>query len=126
MKKSKDNFVKGRLKSFKYALKGVWLLITTEDSIKVQISVAFIAVFLGFLFKISAVEWILQLLAISSVLIAEALNTVVEKIADFIHSDYHKKIGVIKDMAAGAPSIAAFFSLIVAGIIYIPKIMLFF
>lgn len=123
MKNPKDGFIKGRLKSFKYAFKGLWLLITTEDSIKVQVFVAFIAVFLGFIFDISSTEWLIQLLAISSVLVAEAVNTVVEKIADFVHEDYHEKIGKIKDIAAGAPCIAACFSLVIAGIIYIPKIM---
>ena len=126
MKDPKDGFIKGRLKSLKYAFKGVWLLITTEDSVKVQITVAGIAIVLGFIFNISSIEWILQLLAISSVLVAEAINTVVEKIADFIHADYHEKIGLIKDIAAGAPCIAACFSLVIAGIIYIPKIMLLF
>lgn len=126
MKNSNDGFVKGRLKSFKYAFKGVWLLVTTEDSIKAQVFVACIAVILGFIFNISSIEWILQLLAISSVLVAEAVNTVVEKIADFIHADYHEKIGLIKDIAAGAPCIAACFSLVIAAIIYIPKIILLF
>ena len=126
MKNPNDGFIKGRLKSFKYAFKGVWLLITTEDSVKVQITVACIAIILGFIFDISSTEWILQLLAISSVLVAEATNTVVEKIADFIHADYHKKIGLIKDIAAGAPCIAACSSLVIATIIYIPKIMLLF
>ena len=30
--------------------------------------------------------------------------------ADFVHPDYHKKIGFIKDIAAGAPAIAALIS----------------
>jgi diacylglycerol kinase (ATP) len=126
MKNPNDSFVKGRLKSFKYAFKGVWLLVTTEDSVKVQVTVAFIAIVMGFVFHISSTEWILQLLAISSVLVAEATNTVVEKIADFIHADYHEKIGLIKDIAAGAPCIAACFSLVIAAIIYIPKIIQLF
>ena len=67
-----------------------------------------------------------QFLAIGIVLVAEALNTAVEKVADFIHPEYHEKIGFIKDIAAGAPSFAAFTSLIIAGFIYIPKITLLF
>ena len=56
-------------------------------------------------------------------LVAEALNTAIEKVADFIHPDYHEKIGFIKDIAAGGPAFAALASLIIAGIIYIPKII---
>lgn len=123
MKNPSDGFVKGRLRSFKYAFKGMWLLITTEDSIKVQFSIAIIVTILGFILHISATEWMTQCLAIGLILVAEALNTAIEKIADFIHPDYHKKIGFIKDIAAGAPAFAALTSLIIAGIIYIPKII---
>ncbi len=126
MKNPNDGFIKGRIRSLKFALRGMWLLISTEDSIKVQVFVAFTAIILGFYFKISNIEWMFQFLAIGLVLVAEALNTAVEKVADFIHPDYHKKIGFIKDIAAGAPSFAAFTSLIIAGFIYIPKIALLF
>lgn len=121
MKNPNDGFFRGRLRSMKFALKGMWLLLTTEDSIKAQFSVAIIAVILGFYFDISASEWMFQSLAIGLVLVAEALNTAVEKVADFVHPDYHEKIGFIKDIAAGAPAFAALISLVIAGIIYIPK-----
>jgi len=126
MKNPKDSFFKGRLRSFKFALKGMWLLMNTEDSIKAQLFVAIIITAFGFYFNISNIEWMFQFFAIGLVLVAEALNTAVEKIADFIHPEYHEKIGFIKDIAAGASSFAAFTSLIIAGFIYISKISLLF
>ena len=121
MKNPNDGFFRGRLRSMKFALKGMWLLVTTEDSIKAQMSVAVLATIFGFYFNISSSEWMFQSLAIGLVLVAEALNTAVEKVADFVHPDYHKKIGFIKDIAAGAPAFAALISLVIACIIYIPK-----
>lgn len=126
MKNPNDSFFVQRLKSVKYAFKGFWILITTEDSIKVQLTVGFIAIILGFYFNISAAEWMAQLLAIGMVLVAEAANSAIEEIADFIHPDYHEKIGKIKDIAAGIPAFAALISLLIAGVIYIPKIVAFF
>ncbi|CAM1365722.1 Diacylglycerol kinase [Tenacibaculum sediminilitoris] len=123
MKNPNDGFLKGRIRSVKFALKGMWLLITTEDSIKAQLFFGFVATLLGFYFHISITEWLIQTLIIGLVLVAEALNTAVEKIADFIHPDYHKKIGFIKDISAGAPAFAVIISLIIAGIIYLPKII---
>lgn len=123
MKNPNDGFIKGRLRSIKFALKGMWLLLTTEDSIKVQFSSAILVTLLGFYCEISSVEWMIQCLAIGLVLVAEALNTAVEKVADFVHPDYHEKIGFIKDIAAGAPAFAALFSLIIFLIIYLPKII---
>ncbi len=123
MKNPNDGFIKGRLRSIKFAIKGMWLLATTEDSIKAQITFGIIATIAGFYFDISMTEWMIQCLVIGVVLVAEALNTAIEKVADFIHPDYHEKIGFIKDIAAGAPAFAAFTSLIIACIIYLPKII---
>ncbi|WP_299670108.1 diacylglycerol kinase family protein [uncultured Polaribacter sp.] len=126
MKNTKDGFIRGRIRSLKFAFKGTWLLLTTEDSIKAQIAVAIMATILGFYFDISNIEWMIQFLAIGLVLVAEAVNTAIEEVADFIHPDFHIKIGLIKDLAAGAPTLAAIVSLIIAGFIYIPKINLLF
>ena len=126
MKNAKDSFIRGRLRSLKFAFKGAWLLLTTEDSIKAQVLMAVIVTVMGFFFDISNIEWMLQFLAIGMVLVAEALNTAIEKIADFVHPDFHIKIGFIKDIAAGAPTFAGIISLILAGFIYIPKINLLF
>lgn len=126
MKNPNDGFFRGRIRSLKFAFKGAWVLITTEDSIKAQLFFALLATILGFYFDISSTEWILQFLAIGLVLVAEAVNTALEEIADFIHPGFHLKIGLIKDIAAGAPTFAAIISLIIAGIIYIPKINLLF
>jgi diacylglycerol kinase (ATP) len=126
MKNAKDSFIRGRLRSLKFAFKGAWLLLTTEDSIKAQVFMAVIVTVMGFFFDISNIEWMLQFLAIGMVLVAEALNTAIEKIADFVHPNFHVKIGFIKDIAAGAPTFAGIISLILAGFIYIPKINLLF
>lgn len=126
MKNPKDGFLKGRLRSFKFALKGMWLLITTEDSIKAQLFIAVLATLIGLYFDISATEWMFQFFAIGLVLVAEALNTAIEKIADFIHPEYHEKIGFIKDIAAGAPSFAAFTALIICVFIYKSKLVVLF
>ena len=74
------------------------------------------------MYEISTLEWCIQLLAIGLVLAVEGLNTAVEKIADFIHPEYHKKIGVIKDVSAGAVTFAAVIAALIGFIIYIPKL----
>jgi len=58
---------------------------------------------------------------IGLVISIEGMNTAIEYIADFIHPEYHQKIGLIKDIAAGAVFIAAIAAMIIAGIIYVPK-----
>ncbi len=117
----KEPFIINRLKSVGYAFKGMLILVKTEASIKVQTSIALVVTFAGFYFEISKTEWIAQIGMIGLVISIEGMNTAVEYIADFIHPEYHQKIGLIKDIAAGAVFIAAIAAMIIAGIIYIPK-----
>ncbi len=122
MKNPNDSFFITRIKSVKYAAKGAFLLLKTEASIQVQFSIALIMTIVGFLFNISTIEWMFQLMAIGLILVSESLNTAIEKLSDFIHPDYHKKIGFIKDISAGASTFAAIIAIIIGMIIYLPKI----
>jgi diacylglycerol kinase (ATP) len=122
MEFQKDNtFIKGRLKSVTYAFKGAVKLISTEHSVMVQFSLGILMIIAGFYFDISHEEWLFQIFAIGLVLSVEGLNTAVEKVADFIHPNYHEKIGFIKDIAAGAVFFAAMTAIAIGLIIYITK-----
>lgn len=121
MEFQKDNtFISGRLKSITFAVKGAVKLITTEHSVMVQFSLGVLITILGFYFNITKIEWLFQTLSIGLVLSIEGLNTAVEKVADFIHPNYHEKIGFIKDIAAGAVMFAAITAVIIGLIIYVP------
>lgn len=119
---SESNFIVNRIKAVKYAAKGFWILITSEKSIIAQVIIALIMTIFGFIMHISATEWMFQIFAIGLVLVAESLNTAIERMADFVHPEYHKKIGTIKDISAGAAFFAAIFAVIIGFIIYIPKL----
>ena len=124
MEFQKDNtFFTGRLKSVTYAFKGAVKLITTEHSIMVQFSLGIALTIAGFYFGISSTEWLFQTMAIGLVMSIEGLNTAVEKIADFIHPNYHERIGFIKDIAAGAVFFAAITAIIIGLIIYMPRFL---
>lgn len=104
----------------KFAALGAYKLLTTEHSVMVQFSVGVLVTIAGFYFDISKSEWLVQTLAIGLILAIEGLNTAVEKIADFIHPEYHERIGFIKDIAAGAVFFAAMTAIAIAAIIYFP------
>lgn len=118
----KDSFLINRIKSVGYAFKGAYLLITTEASLKVQFFIGLIMTIAGFYYHLSATEWIIQILIIALIMSIEGVNTAIEEIADFVHPDHHPKIGLIKDLAAGAVFIFAVAAVIVGCIIYIPKV----
>jgi len=123
MTKQKDSFILGRMKGAKYALKGALILLRTEASVQVQFTIATLLTIAGFFFKISTTEWMFQVFSIGLIMSIEGLNTAVEEIADFIHPEFHNKIGLIKDIAAGAVFISAIAATIIDLIINIPKII---
>ncbi len=127
MEFQKDNsFVTGRIKSISFAVKGALKLISTEHSIMIQSGIGALLIFAGFYFKITTTEWLFQTLAIGLVLSIEGLNTAVEKVADFVHPNYHERIGFIKDIAAGAVFFAALTAIAIGAIIYTPYVKLNF
>src|SRR3970040_233126 len=124
MEFQKDNtFFTGRLKSVTYAFKGAVKLVASEHSLIVQFSIGILMAIAGFYFGISKTEWLFQTFAIGLVMSIEGLNTAVEKMADFIHPNYHERIGFIKDIAAGAVFFAALTAIAIGLIIYIPILL---
>jgi diacylglycerol kinase (ATP) len=124
MEFQKDNsFLTGRLKSIGFAIKGAFKLITTEHSVMVQFSLAIIMIIAGFYFDIDRYEWMMQILAFGLVLGIESMNTGIEKIADFVHPEFHDRIGFIKDIAAGGVLFAAIAAIAIGLLIYVPKFL---
>ena len=118
----KDNsFITGRLKSVGFAVKGAFKLITTEHSVMVQFTLAIIMIIAGFYFEIDRYEWMMQILAFGLVLGIESMNTGIEKMADFVHPEFHNRIGFIKDIAAGGVLFAAIAAIAIGLLIYVPK-----
>ena len=120
------SFIKKRIKGLIIAISGMFFLLKNEDSIKVQSLFFLLFIFLGYYFEITKNEWIIHIILIGFILTAEALNTVAEKICDFINPKYDDRIKLIKDISAGAVSFAVISSLIVLIIIYYPYISTFF
>lgn len=121
--KLSDNFFLNRWQSMGYAFKGFFYLIRNEKAIQVHFSMSLIFIVLGFVFQLSFYEWLFQILALGLILSIEGLNTAVEEICDFIHPDFHKKIGKIKDISAGAVTFAVLTGYISLILIYSSKII---
>ncbi|MGB0166917.1 MAG: diacylglycerol kinase [Luteibaculum sp.] len=114
--------IKDEVKSFGYALKGA-ILSFREKHVRFH-GVSFLLVCLAnYLLELSLVEWAITIGAATGVIVAEVLNTAIEEIMDFIHPEKSPVVGKIKDLAAGAVFFAALGALLIAGFIYLPKIL---
>lgn len=110
-----------RILSFKYAFNGIFLTFQKGVNFRIQSSLGVLAVILGFVLKISPLEWAIIVLLIGIVLSAEIFNTMLEEVTDDLPDDRIR--GETKDMAAGFVLILAIASLIIGLIIFLPKIL---
>ncbi len=113
--------IKREIKRFADAIHGLLCLFRYEKHAQIHLIALALVVSGGVYFNISLIEWIAVVFAIGLVITAEALNTAIEKLGDFVHKDKHENMRIIKDMSAGAVLFAAITSIIIAGIIFIPK-----
>jgi diacylglycerol kinase len=110
------------LRSFRYAFHGIYQVTKNENNAKIHLLASGMVIGTGCYFKIDAKDWLWLLLAITLVWITEAVNSSIEKLVDMVSPEYHPIAGKVKDIAAGAVLIAAFFALAVATIIFMPYI----
>ena len=84
---------------------------------------AILAIVAGFLFRISATEWLFLLLSVSLVIAFEIMNSALENVVD-LASDYHFSMLAknAKDMAAGAVLVISGFALVTGLMIFVPKL----
>ena len=122
----KENLVVNRWKAFGYARKGLIIFFKTEKSAWVHLATAIIVISASFFFQLSLTEWIAIVFAIGFVIVTEILNTSIEELVDMVQPDYHPMAGRVKDFGAAAVYISVITSVIIAGIVFIPKIIAFF
>lgn len=125
--KSQQRFsLKQRIHSFRYAINGLKLLFHEEHNSRVHLIFAVLVIVLGFIFKVSLIEWMILSLAIGLVFSLEAVNSAIENIADFISPERHEMIKRIKDLAAGAVLVGAIAATVAGLLIFVPKIISLF
>ena len=112
-----------RLESFRYAFNGLKILIREEHNARVHLVVACCVIMAGLFFQISHHEWLAIILSIGLVISAEAMNTAIENIADFISPERNESIKRIKDLAAAAVLICALTAVVVGLMVFLPYLV---
>ena len=108
--------------SFKYAFEGIGEAWKTEQNLKIHFVIMALVIIAGFMFKISAMEWIVCLLLFAIVISLELINTAIETTVDIAMPEINEKAKYAKDIAAGAVLFSAIISVIIGLIIFVPKI----
>lgn len=114
------------MRSFFYAFRGIASAFRSEFNMRIHVVAAIVVTAAGFYFKIAAAEWGMIVLCICSVISMELINTAVEKLCDHVTAEQHPAIKQIKDIAAAAVLVTAMGCIVVALIIFFPKLILLF
>lgn len=114
---------KKRINSFGYAFKGIAHVFVSQINFRIHVLAAIFALFLGFYLDINYTEWALLTITISLVFAAELINSSIEYLTDLVSPEWNEKAGKIKDMAAAAVLILAISSVVIAFLLFGPKII---
>ncbi len=115
--------IKKRIKSFAYAFAGLKVLFREEHNSWIHATAAVLAIAMGFIFRISPMEWIAVVIVIGMVFSAEIINSSLERTADFVKAERDDRKRDIKDLGAAAVLVCAMAALITGLIIFVPKII---
>jgi len=113
-----------RMKSFRFALRGIYLIVRNQHNFRIHLVAFFAILILGILTRITNWEWCVIILTCALVLSLEAINTALEYLVDLVSPEFEKKAGEIKDIAAGAVLISAIAAVIVGILIFLPRLLL--
>lgn len=108
--------------SFYHAFSGLFYALSTQPNFLVHITLSFLAVMFGIFFGISRIEWLIIVSTITFGLVIELVNTAVESTVDLVTDQYHLDAKIAKDVAASAMLIYAVGAVVIASIIFIPKL----
>lgn len=111
-----------RIISFKYALKGLKLLIKEEHNAWIHLFFILLAMVFGIAYSISLNEWIILILLFALVFLCELFNSAIENLCNYIQPEKQAIIGKIKDLSAAAVLVTAIAAFIIGLIIFIPKV----
>ena len=113
------------LSSLACACNGIRYAYSTERNMRIHLLVFVLALILGLILHISKIEFML-ILAISALNFSlELVNTAIERLADKISPQYDEKIGVIKDVMAGAVLVSTVFAISIGCLILFEPLLKF-
>ena len=117
--------IKKLINSFKYAIQGIISTFRKERNMKIHFLIMICVIILGFVLKISQIEWFVCIILFGIVIAGEIFNTAIETTVDIAMPYKDKKAKIAKDVSAGAVLVLALTSAIIGCIIFIPKIIEF-
>ena len=113
----------GRIRSFKYAFRGLRVMIVSQHNAWIHAAATISVVAVSFYFHLTRAEWCWIILAVISVWTAEAFNTAFEFLTDVASPEFHPLAEKAKDVAAGAVLITSIGSALIGIVVFGPYVL---
>lgn len=106
------------IKSFGPAFKGLKTGFSSENNFRVHLLAAALVIAVAVFLKVQENDWLWLVASIGMVIMAEYLNTSIEKLTDLVSPGHHELAGKVKDLAAAGVLVAAITAAIIGAIIF--------
>ena len=112
------NTIKQHIKSYRYAMRGIWLAFRYERNMVFHLAAALGVIVLNILLSVTQTEWLITHMLIGVAWAAEVFNTAIDKLADRVTREQDPVIVQVKDLAGGAVLIIGLFAAVCGVVIY--------
>jgi diacylglycerol kinase len=114
------------IKSFKYAFEGIHYAFKNDQNLLAHILVAFLVINVSMALKVTPFEMGILGLTIMMVIVAEMVNSAIEKMVDLITKEHRQEAKIAKDVSAGMVLLTSFAAAIIGSLIFIPYLLKLF
>lgn len=116
-------FIRSRLVSFKNAVVGWWHVVRTQQNAWIHAIATVSVLLMAFWLDLPLRDWVVLILTIGMVWMAEFINTALEIVVDLASPDLHPLARAGKDVGAAAVLIAAVSALVIGIILLGPPLL---
>src|ERR1700752_4951667 len=114
------------IKSFKYAFEGVHYAFRNDQNLLVHLIAAFIVINVSIALRVSPSQMAILGLTMMMVIIAEMINSAIEKMVDLITKEHRQEAKIAKDVAAGMVLVTAIAAIVIGTLIFYPYVLKLF
>lgn len=110
------------MQSFRYAVRGVRWMVRHEPNMRFHLVAGVGVLVAAAALRLPVESWAALVFAIVLVLLGEILNTAIEAVLDIVQPDWHERVEVVKDLAAGAVLVTAIGATVIALFVFVPPV----
>ncbi|MGD8744607.1 MAG: diacylglycerol kinase family protein [Candidatus Woesebacteria bacterium] len=110
-------------RSFSYAIEGIKTAFKSEPNLRIHTTIALAVLIAGFALNFSPLEWLVLVFTIFYVITLELLNTTLESVVNLVSPEIKREAKIAKDVSAAMVLMASIMAVVVALVLFLPKII---